>query len=755
MSPPETDLKGRRASDAPGVDLGPGRDWGAEIDALLRADHGDPFALLGPHWNERLKSFDIRGFQPGASRLWVIDSATGEVVTELTRVHPAGFFSGSTGRAQRFAYRLRRQDGEVITEVDDPYRFPSLLGELDLHLLGEGKDLRIYDHLGAHPREIDGVAGVAFAVWAPNARRVSVVGSFNNWDGRCHPMRLRPEDGVWEIFIPGVAIGAIYKYEIKAATGELLPLKADPLARQTERPPRTGSVVAGVERYEWSDKAWIEARAKANLRSAPVSIYECHLGSWARVPEDGNRSLTYLELVERLVPYVKDMGFTHVELMPITEFPFEGSWGYQPTALFAPTSRYGSPDDFRALVERFHAAGIGVIADWVPGHFPGDAHGLARFDGTHLYEHADPRQGLHRDWDTLIYNYGRREVANFLHGSALYWMDRFHIDGLRVDAVASMLYLDYSRAAGDWIPNRYGGNENLDATAFLRRLNELTYGQHPGTTTIAEESTAWPAVSRPVYLGGLGFGFKWNMGWMHDTLNYIGCDPIYRRWHHHDLTFGLLYAFSENFVLPLSHDEVVHGKGSLLGRMPGDRWQKFANLRAYFGFMFAHPGKKLLFMGGEFGQEREWNHDSSLDWHLLADPLHRGMQSLVRDLNGAYRELPALHEGDCEAFGFEWIEAGDADNSVFAFIRRSRGGERQAVVVCNFTPIVRQGYRIGVPGPGRYRERLNTDAAIYGGSNLGNAGEVRAMAVPSHGRAFAIELTLPPLATLVFEWIPA
>jgi 1,4-alpha-glucan branching enzyme len=473
------------------------------------------------------------------------------------------------------------------------------------------------------------------------------------------------------------------------------------------------------------------------------------------VPEDGNRSLTYLELAERLVPYVRDMGFTHVELMPVTEFPFEGSWGYQPTALFAPTSRYGTPDEFRALVECFHTAGIGVIADWVPGHFPSDAHGLARFDGTHLYEHADPRQGLHRDWDTLIYNYGRREVANFLHGSALYWMDRFHIDGLRVDAVASMLYLDYSRKPGDWVPNRYGGNENLDATAFLRRLNELTYGQHPGTTTIAEESTAWPAVSRPVYLGGLGFGYKWNMGWMHDTLNYMGCDPIYRRWHHHDLTFGLLYAFSENFVLPLSHDEVVHGKGSLLGRMPGDRWQKFANLRAYFGFMFAHPGKKLLFMGGEFGQEREWNHDSSLDWHLLADPLHRGMQSLVRDLNGAYRDLPALHEGDCEAFGFEWIEAGDADNSVFAFIRRSRGGERQVVVVSNFTPIVRQGYRIGVPGPGRYRERLNTDAALYGGSNMGNAGEVRATAVPSHGRAHAIELTLPPLATLIFEWIPA
>jgi len=745
LCPPETDLAARGAGAQD-----PARDLGPQIDALLRADHGDPFGLLGLHWNDRRRSFDLRSFQPGAARLWVVDSATGEVIAELPRVHPDGFFAGPSGRDQRFAYRLRREGPGGTVEFEDPYRFPLVLGDLDLHLLAEGRHWRNYERLGAHPRELEGVAGIAFAVWAPNARRVSVVGSFNNWDGRCHPMRNRPEAGVWEIFLPGLGAGETYKYEIKGRAGELLPLKADPCAQRTEVPPRTASVVAGPSAHRWSDHGWLQARAQANARQAPISIYECHLGSWARVPEEGHRSLSYLELAERLVPYVKDMGFTHVELLPITEFPFEGSWGYQPTALFAPTARYGTPDDLRVLVDRFHGAGIGVIMDWVPAHFPNDAHALGWFDGTHLYEHADPRQGLHRDWNTLIYNYGRREVANFLIGSALSWLDLFHIDGLRVDAVASMLYLDYSRKPGEWVPNRYGGNENLEATAFLRRLNELTFGEHPGTTTIAEESTAWPAVSRPTYVGGLGFGYKWNMGWMHDTLRYMSCDPIYRRWQHHDMTFGLLYAFSENFILPLSHDEVVHGKGSLLGRMPGDRWQKFANLRAYFGFMFGHPGKKLLFMGGEFGQEREWNHDTSLDWHLLADPFHRGTQALVRDLNALYRGLPALHEWDCEAQGFEWIEAGDADNSVFAFLRRSGAG--LALVVSNFTPVVRHGYRLGVPQAGRYVERLNSDAAVYGGSNVGNAGEVTAVPVPSHGRPHSLELTLPPLATLIFQW---
>ncbi len=749
MCPPETEVVGR-AGAAPGVS----RELRGQIDAILRADHDNPFGFLGLHWNESHRSFDLRSFQPGASRLWVIDAASSQTVAELKRVHREGFFLGSTGRERSFVYRLRREGPGGVVEFDDPYRFPPVLGELDVHLIAEGRHLHIYERLGAHLREIDGVAGVAFAVWAPNARRVSVVGGFNNWDGRCHPMRSRPEAGVWEIFLPGIAEGELYKYEIRARSGELLPLKSDPYGRQAEKPPHTASIIAQRSTYAWSDHAWIQSREHVNSRQAPMSIYEVHLGSWARVPEEASRPLTYLEHADRLVPYVKDMGFTHVELLPITEFPFDGSWGYQPIGMFAPTSRFGKPDELRQLIDRFHGAGIGVIIDWVPGHFPNDSHGLANFDGTHLFEHADPRQGLHRDWNTLIYNYGRREVANFLLGSALYWLDRFHIDGLRVDAVASMLYLDYSRAPGEWVPNRYGGNENLDATAFLRRLNELTFGEFPGTTTIAEESTAWPAVSRPVYLGGLGFGFKWNMGWMHDTLHYMSLDPIYRRWNHLGLTFGLLYAFSENFVLPLSHDEVVHGKGSLLGRMPGDRWQKFANLRAYFGFMFTHPGKKLLFMGGEFGQEREWNHDTSLDWHLLADPFHRGVQTLLRDLNRLYREMPALHEADCEPQGFDWIEANDVENSVYAFVRRSRDGQKLALAVSNLTPVVRYGYRVGVPLPGHYRERLNTDSAIYGGSNVGNAGGATASPIPAHGRPHSLELTLPPLATLVFEWAP-
>ena len=743
------------AKRAPAATPPAGDDIRPQIDALLRGEHDNPFYLLGMHREPPDDDVVVRTFQPQATHVWVIDAATGEAAAELERVHPSGFFAGRTGRSERFRYRLRREAAGRTVEFEDPYRFPPVLGELDLYLWAEGRHLRAYEKLGAHAREIEGVAGVAFAVWAPNARRVSVVGPFNNWDGRCHPMRRRVEGGVWEIFIPGLSVGELYKYEVKGAGGELLPLKADPFALQCEHPPKTASVVGHLgERYRWRDEPWMASRARANARSAPISIYECHLGSWARVPEEGGRPLRYSELAERLVAYVKDMGFTHVELLPISEYPFDGSWGYQPIGLFAPTSRFGSPDECRALLDRFHEAGIGVLLDWVPGHFPSDAHGLAHFDGTALYEHADPRQGFHRDWNTLIYNYGRNEVANFLTASALFWLDRYHIDGLRVDAVASMLYLDYSRKAGEWIPNRYGGNENLDATAFLRRMNELVFAEHEGATTVAEESTAWPAVSRPTYVGGLGFGYKWNMGWMHDTLRYMSREPIYRRFHHNDLTFGLLYAFSENFVLPLSHDEVVHGKGSLIGRMPGDRWQKFANLRAYFGFMFAHPGKKLLFMGGEFGQEREWNHDGSLDWHLLNDASHRGVQDLVRDLNHLYRGSPALHELDCEAQGFEWIEASDSDNCVLSFLRRDRTGERVAVAVCNFTPVVRYGYRLGVPKPGRYLERINTDSAVYGGSNVGNAGGVAAAPTSSHGRPHSIEITLPPLATLIFEWCP-
>ncbi|MEZ5833468.1 MAG: 1,4-alpha-glucan branching protein GlgB [Dongiaceae bacterium] len=724
-----------------------GHDLRGQIDSLIHGDSGDPFAILGLHGSGP-GQFAIRCFHPGATRAWVLDDRGAEVV-ELQELDDTGFFTGSV--PSRFSYRLRLALAARVIEIDDPYRFPPVLGDLDMHLLAEGTHLRLYERLGAQLTEIDGVKGVSFAVWAPNARRVSVVGAFNDWDGRRHPMRRRIEAGVWELFVPGLDRGEVYKYEIKTADGRLLPLKADPLAFQAEHPPRTASIVHGSRPFAWNDTGWMTGREARNSRASPVSIYECHLGSWARIPEEGNRYLTYDELADRLIPYVKDLGFTHLELLPISEFPFDGSWGYQPISLFAPTSRHGSPADFARFVDRCHQEGISVLIDWVPGHFPTDVHGLPYFDGTHLYEHADPRLGMHQDWNTLIYNYGRHEVANFLLSNALFWLDRYHIDGLRVDAVASMLYLDYSRKAGEWIPNRYGGNENLEATAFLRRLNELVYGNNSGAVTIAEESTAWPAVSRPTYLGGLGFGFKWNMGWMHDTLRYIGKDPIHRPWHHNDLSFGLLYAFSENFILPISHDEVVHGKGSLFGRMPGDRWQRFANLRAYLGFMFAHPGKKLLFMGCEFGQEREWNYNESLDWHLQSDPFHRGVRALVRDLNAVYRGIPALHRLDCEAQGFEWIDATDHERSVISFLRRAGPTDPVAVAVCNFTPVPRERYRIGVPEPGYYVERVNTDSAMYGGSNVGNGGGVQAQPVPFHGRPYSIELTLPPLGSLVLE----
>jgi 1,4-alpha-glucan branching enzyme len=721
----------------------------AAMDALVRGDHGDPFGVLGAH--EAEGGVVVRTFQPHAARVWLIDAASGRAAGELSREHADGLFVGAfPDRHGRSAYRLRLEVGGQTIEVDDPYRFPPLLGELDAYLIAEGNHLRLHEKLGAHPMALEGVSGVAFLVWAPNARRVSVVGNFNGWDGRRHPMRRRVECGVWELFVPGIGGGEVYKFEIKGPRGELLPLKADPLAFAAERPPRTASIVHGLGAGQWADDRWLRARGAANARSAPISIYECHLGSWMRVPEDGNRYLSYDELAERLVPYVLEMGFTHLELLPVSEFPFDGSWGYQPIGLYAPTSRHGDPAAFARFVDRCHQSGIGLLIDWVPGHFPTDPHGLGMFDGTHLYEHADPRLGFQRDWNTLIYNYGRREVANFLLANALFWLQRYHVDGLRVDAVASMLYLDYSRRPGEWIPNIYGGNQNLEAIAFLRRLNELVYAEAEGATTIAEESTAWPSVSLPTYLGGLGFGYKWNMGWMHDTLAYIGEDPVYRKYHHHQLTFGLVYAFSENFVLPLSHDEVVHGKGSLFGKMPGDRWQKFANLRAYLGFMFGHPGKKLLFMGGEIAQEREWNHDASLDWHLLDDPMHRGVQALVRDLNRAYRELPALHRRDCEAEGFEWLELHDNEQSVLVFMRRAEDVP-DVVVACNFTPVPRHGYRVGVPAPGYYRERLNTDAALYGGGDIGNGGGVAAEEVASHGRPCSICLTLPPLATVFLE----
>jgi 1,4-alpha-glucan branching enzyme len=720
----------------------------AAIEALVEARHGDPFAVLGPHEGDNGRA-ELRVFMPDARAVVALEAATGVEIARLERRHPAGFFVGPLGRPLGTPYRLRVAWGEATVELEDPYRFPPVLGEVDVWLLAEGTHHRPFERLGARPLTLLGVEGVAFTVWAPAAGRISVVGDFNLWDGRRHPMRLRRECGVWELFLPGVALGSRYKFEIRTPEGWLLPLKADPYGGAAELRPATASIVAPPPPPAAGDP---EARRRANALDAPVAIYEVHLGSWRRKPEEGNRFLTWRELGDELVPYVAEMGFTHVELLPVSEHPFDGSWGYQPVGLYAPTARFGPPGDFHRLVERFHAAGIGVLLDWVPGHFPNDPHGLAQFDGTHLYEHADPRQGVHRDWDTLIFNYGRREVLNYLTGNALYWLERYGVDGLRVDAVASMLYLDYSRGPGEWIPNQYGGRENLEAIDFLRRLNMLVGVERPGAVMIAEESTAWPMVSRPPHVGGLGFHYKWNMGWMHDTLSYMRRDPAHRRFHHSEMTFGLIYAFDENFILPLSHDEVVHGKGSLIGKMPGDAWQRFANLRAYLAFMWAHPGKKLLFMGGEFAQLAEWNHDRSLDWHLLAEAPHAGVQQLVRDLNRLYRALPALHQLDCESSGFEWIDWHDHDQSVLSFLRRGRDPDQLVVAVSNFTPVPRHFYRVGVPRAGFWRERLNSDSRLYGGSDLGNAGGVAAEALPSHGRPCSLALTLPPLATIYLEW---
>jgi 1,4-alpha-glucan branching enzyme len=721
------------------------------IRALLRAEHPDPFSFLGMHLEPGRRAVVVRAFLPEARKVAVIDAASGSHVAELPRVHEAGLFAGPVkGRRRRFDYRLRVAAGDEESEVEDPYRFPPILGELDLHLLSEKNHPRGFEKLGAHPRTLCGIRGVAFVIWAPNAVRASVVGEFNAWDGRRHPMRLHPGYGLWELFLPGVEVGAAYKYELRSRDGSVLH-KADPYAFEAELRPNTASVVRGLGGFEWRDREWLGQRKRASDRRSPISIYEVHLGSWRRKPEEGNSFLTYRELADQLVPYVKEMGFTHIELLPVTEHPFDGSWGYQPTGLFAPTRRFGVPSDFRVFVDRCHREGVGVLVDWVPGHFPSDAHGLGHFDGTHLYEHSDPRQGLHNEWNTLIYNFGRNEVAAFLLSSARFWIDQYHVDGLRVDAVASMLYLDYGRVEGEWVPNAYGGKENLDAVALLKGMNELIYGEDAGAITIAEESTAWPMVSRPTYLGGLGFGYKWNMGWMNDTLRYISKEPVHRKYHHGDLTFALLYAFEENFILPVSHDEVVHGKGSLLGKMPGDRWQKFANLRAYLSFMYTHPGKKLLFMGTEFAQEREWNHDESLDWHLLDDPMHRGIQTLVRDLNRLYLSVAPLHELDCEADGFSWIDCHDHESSVISYIRYASSREDLVVIVCNFTPVVRERYRVGVPRGGYYSELLNSDSRFYGGSNVGNDGGVTAHPTSTHGMPFSLDLTLPPLATLVLR----
>ncbi|MDA0184484.1 1,4-alpha-glucan branching protein GlgB [Solirubrobacter phytolaccae] len=717
----------------------------SEADQLVSRQHANPHGYLGAH-PANGKGVVIRTFRPAAAKVEVV-SADGSH-SALEQVHPGGVFEGFIkGADLPLAYTLEVDYGDSGTvTIEDPYRFLPTIGELDVHLLGEGRHEELWERLGAHVTESDGVTGTAFAVWAPSAKAVSVVGDFNYWDGRIHPMRSLGSSGVWELFLPGVGDGARYKFEILTQEGEIR-LKADPVAFATEVPPKTASVVHDPK-HVWNDKKWVEARRKSSALEGPMSIYEVHLGSWRLNPLEDNRSLNYLELADELSAYAKDMGFTHIELLPVMAHPFTGSWGYQVTGYFAPTPKFGTPDDFREFVDRVHQNGIGVILDWVPAHFPRDDFALARFDGTALYEHDDPRRGAHPDWGTLVFNYGRHEVRNFLVSNALFWLEEFHADGIRVDAVASMLYLDYSREDGQWVPNQYGGNEDLDAVAFLKEFNEVVHSREPGVISAAEESTAWPGVSRPTYLGGLGFGFKWNMGWMHDTLAYFQNDPIYRRFHHHELTFSLVYAFTENFILPLSHDEVVHGKGSLLTKMPGDRWQKLANLRSLYAYMWAHPGKKLLFMGQEFAQEQEWNESRSLDWHLLENPEHSGIQSLIRDLNKAYKDEPALWEMDFDGNGFWWTEANAADDNVVAFARRTKDSERVALFVGNFSPVVRENYRIGLPRSGRWREVVNTDASNYGGSGVGNMGGVDAEGEGWHGQPFSAAVTLPPLGAI-------
>jgi 1,4-alpha-glucan branching enzyme len=724
-----------------------------DVRQILTGEHSDPFRVLGMHRVSVAGEIRlvVRAFVPGAREVAL--AGTGIVSPRtLERVHDEGFFEGILPRAtEPFAYQLRVTwpDG-TVTEMADAYAFKSTVAEFDLYLIGEGTHLRLYDVLGAHPDEIDGVAGVRFAVWAPAAQRVSVVGDFNGWDGRRHSMRRHPGAGVWEMFIPGVPTGTPYKYEIRGPRGETF-LKADPVAFFAEHNPATASVVADLRGYEWTDAEWMERRGEDPGRDRPMSVYEVHLGSWRRVPEEDDRPLTYRELAHQLGEYVADMGFTHVELLPVMEHPYDPSWGYQVTGYFAPTSRFGKPEDFKYLVDHLHSLGIGVILDWVPAHFPKDAFALRRFDGTALYEHEDPRQGEHPDWGTMVFNFGRNEVRNFLLSNALFWLDEYHADGLRVDAVASMLYLDYSREAGQWVPNRYGGRENLEAIEFLQQLNATVRDRFPGALMIAEESTAWPGVTQAPHLGGLGFHMKWNMGWMNDFLRFVEEDPVYRKYHFNLITFSLMYAFSERFVLPFSHDEVVHLKGSLIGKMPGDDWQKAANLRMALGFMWGHPGKKLLFMGGEFGQWSEWNENRSLDWHLLENPLNGGIHRWMRDLNAVYGSERAFWDSDCTHEGFQWIDFHDVEQTVLSFVRRSTTTGEELLFACNFTPIPRPGYRLGVPRAGMYRELLNSDAGVYGGSNMGNWGAVHSEPVPEHGRADSVCLTLPPLSILVLK----
>jgi 1,4-alpha-glucan branching enzyme len=735
----------------------PTADPGA-VKAIVGGYHGAPFDVLGMHLLNQTgaPTLVIRTFQPQATEVSVIRESR---VHPMHLVHPEGFFEAVfPGEAEFFPYEFSitipasGEAPERSYETEDPYRYPPVLSDFDLHLIGDGAHFRMYEKLGAQLIEHAGAKGVCFAVWAPNGERVSVIGSFNQWDGRRHPMRPRGLSGIWEIFIPGLQEGDLYKFEIKTGYEGYVATKADPLAFSSEMRPHTASIVWDLGRYQWHDQEWMAARKQRQRFEGPMSIYEVHLGSWRRKLDPiGMRWLSYRELAERLVPYAREMGYTHMELLPIAEHPYDGSWGYETTGYFAPTSRYGSPDDFRYFVDKAHQGGLGVIMDWVPGHFPKDAHGLSFFDGTHLYEHADPRQGEQKDWGTLIYNYGRNEVRAFLLSSALFWLDKYHVDGLRVDAVASMLYLDYSRRPGEWIPNEFGGRENLKAVSLLKRFNEIVHQEYPDTLTFAEESTTWPQVSRPTYLGGLGFDLKWNMGWMHDMLDYMEKDPLYRRYYHHSLTFALLYAFTENFVLPFSHDEVVHGKGSMLSKMPGDYWQKFANLRLLYGYMYAHPGKKLLFMGSEIGQRTEWNDAGQVDWTLLNYDSHRDLQEYVKALNKLHVEQSALHQVDFGGEGFQWIDFHDVDNSIVSFLRRAKDADDFVVVLANFTPVPREGYRLGVPSPGFYRELLNSDSVYYGGSNMGNTGGLLSEPTPWQGLPHSILVTAPPLAVVFFK----
>ena len=725
----------------------------AAITAIVEGHHGAPFDILGLHPLDEARpaGWVIRAFLPQAQAVSV---KRGEHLTPMERVHPEGFFEAIfPNDTAPFNYQLQITDDPpgLLYIVDDPYRFPPVLTEYDLHLFAEGTHYQLYDKLGAHLVTHEGVSGVAFAVWAPSAERVSVIGDFNQWEGRRHPMRPRGATGLWELFIPSLGEGEIYKYEIRTPYKGRLAVKSDPYGFASEVRPNTASRVWNLSRYQWNDADWIASRKSRQKLQSPISIYEVHLGSWQRVKEEDNRFLTYRELAERLIPYVKDMGYTHIEFLPITEHPYDGSWGYQAVGYYAPTARFGTPDDFRYFMDAAHQAGIGVILDWVPAHFPKDAHGLGFFDGTHLYEHADPRKGEHTEWGTFIFNFSRNEVSAFLLSNALFWLEEYHLDGLRVDAVASMLYLDYSRQPGEWIPNEFGGRENLAAIRFLKRFNELVHEKFPDVLTFAEESTAWPMVSHPTYVGGLGFDMKWNMGWMHDMLEYMQKDPIHRRYHHNSLTFSLIYAFSESFVLPFSHDEVVHLKKAMLAKMPGDYWQQFANLRALYAYMYAHPGKKLLFMGGEFGQWNEWNFQTGLDWMLLDFEPHRKLQQFVKDLNRLYRSEPALHEVDFSWEGFQWIDFHDVDYSVVSFIRRAKDPAEQIVVAANFTPVPRTGYRVGVPAPGFYKEILNSDSDVYGGSNLGNAGGLPAEETPWQGQPYSVLLTIPPLGVVYLK----